>query len=228
MLDSRHPFFPRFVSLMSEAAAKPPVYDLGTSSRFAKEVGLVRHLFDDAQYFAGGFRPDMSLGRDCCDLDCDLHNLASIGDEAVGSVLCLSVLEHVLRPAIALSEIFRVLKPGGIAVVSVPFFTAYHGKTGMQTNPVYLRGQDRDIDSSHATYGDFWRPTHEGLALMFGDAGFRRVDVFPVDGRVISRLLLLGIYPSVAGFPGVRQLIARFDKPQLGRTTSLHFVRAEK
>jgi len=228
VLDWRHPFFPKFVSLMSEAAAKPPVYDLGTSSRFAKEVGLVRHLFDEARYFAGGFRPDMSLGDDCCDFDCDLHNLASISDEQAGSVLCLSVLEHVLRPAAALCEIFRVLKPGGIAIVSVPFLTAYHGKTGMWRNPVYERGQNRDIDSSHATYGDFWRLTHEGLALMFGDAGFRRVDVFPVDGRVISRLQLLGIYPSVARIPGIRQLISWLDRPQLGKTTSLHFVRAEK
>lgn len=155
VLDSRHPFFSKFVSLMRKAAAKPPVSDLGTSSRFAKEVGLVRHLFDEAQYFAGRLRPDMSLGHESCDLD-------------------------------------------------------------------------RDIDSSHATYGDFWRPTHEGLALMFGDAGFRRVDVFPVVSRVISRLQLLGIYPSVARIPGVRQLISRLDRPQLGRTTSLHFVRAEK
>lgn len=228
VLDSRHAFFPKFVSLMQEAAAKPPVYDLGTSSRFAKEVGLLRHLFDEAQYFAGGFRPDMSLGNDSCDLDCDLHNLASISDETVGSVLCLSVLEHVLRPAAALSEVFRILKPGGIAVVSVPFLAAYHGKTGMQTNPVYLSGRDCDIDSSHTTYGDFWRPTHEGLALMFGDAGFRRVDVFPVDGRVVSRLQLLGIYASVARIPGIRELISHFDQPQLGRATSHHFVRAQK
>jgi hypothetical protein len=63
---------------------------------------------------------------------------------------------------------------------------------------------------------------------MFGDAGFRRVDIFPVDGRVISRLQLLGIYSSVVRVPGVRQLISRFDKPQLGRTTTMHFVRAEK
>ena len=213
---------------MREAAAKPPIYDLGTSSRFAKEIGLVRHLFDEAQYFAGGFRPDMSLGPDCCDLDCDLQNLASIGDEEVGSVLCISVLEHVLRPSAALSEIFRVLKPGGITVVSVPFFTSYHGKTGRHENPVYLRGQDRDINSSHATYGDFWRPTHEGLALMFAVAGFRRVDVFPVDGRMISRLQLLGIYPAVARIPGIRQLIALMDGPKLGRSTTMHFVRAEK
>lgn len=213
---------------MSEAASHTPVYDLGTSSRFAKEIGLVRHLFEEHQYFAGGFRPDASLGSDSCDLDCDLQNLESVGSCTVGSVICLSVLEHVIRPELALSEIFRVLKPGGIAVISVPFFTAYHGKTQILANPVYLRGQGGVIDSGHESYGDFWRPTHEGLALMFGKLGFSRVDIFPVDGRLISRLQLLGIYSFLAKIPGVRQIISKLDRPQLGRMTTLHFVRAEK
>lgn len=228
MLDFHHPFFPKFASLMSEVAAKHPVYDLGTSARFAKEVGLVRHLFDERHYFAGGFKPDMSIGRDCCDLDCDIHNLSSLGDDAVGGVICLSVLEHVLRPTLALSEIFRVLQPGGVAIISVPFFVSYHGKTPTLKNPVYQRGQGREIDSSHATYGDFWRPTHEGLALMFEEAGFRRVDIFPVDGRIISRLQLLGFYSILTKIPWVLQLISRFDRPQLGKMTTHHFVRAEK
>lgn len=93
---------------------------------------------------------------------------------------------------------------------------------------INLRGQDRAIDLSHARNGDFWQPTHEGLTVLFGDAGFHRVDIFPIDGRVISRLQLLGLFPLAAKIPRVQQLIPRFDRPRLGRTTSLHFVRAEK
>ena len=44
VLDRGHPFFPRFLALAAELAQRRPVFDLGTSGRFAKEMGLVRHL----------------------------------------------------------------------------------------------------------------------------------------------------------------------------------------
>lgn len=228
MLDPRHPFFPTFERLMTEAAAQTPVYDLGTSSRFAKEVGLVRHLFDEASYRAGGYHPDMTLGPSSCDFDCDVQNLSRIADSEAGCVLSISVLEHVLNPHQAVREMCRVLRPGGLAIVSVPFFVAYHGKSGRDMNPVYVRGTDLQADSSHTGYGDFWRFTHEGLALMFAEAGFSRVEVYPVDGWLISRLELLGLYQRLARVPLVRTLIHKLDRPQLGRMSTMHFVRAER
>lgn len=213
---------------MSEAAAQTPVYDLGTSNRFAKEVGLVRHLFDEPTYRAGGYRPDMTLGTSSCDFDCDIQNLSGIADREVGSVLCISVLEHVLDPQAAVREMFRILRPGGLAIVSVPFFVAYHGKSGRDANPVHAHGSDWQIDSSHGGYGDFWRFTHEGLALVFAEAGFSRVDVYPIDGWLISRLEVLGLYRRLARVPVLSMLIRNIDRPRLGRTTTMHFVRAVK
>lgn len=228
MLDRRHPFFPTFERLMTEAAALIPVYDLGTGARFAKEVGLVRHLFDETAYHAGGYRPDMALGAANCDFDCDIQNLSGIADGEAGSVLSISVLEHVLDPQAAVREMCRILRPGGLAIVSVPFFVAYHGKSGRDANPVYERGSDWQTDSSHAGYGDFWRFTHEGLALMFAEAGFSRVDVYPIDGWLISRLEVLGLYRCLTRLPVLRTLIHKFDRPRLGRSATMHFVRAEK
>lgn len=213
---------------MAEAAARMPVYDLGTSARFAKEVGLVRHLFDEAAYRAGGYKPDMTLGASSCDFDCDIQDLSGIADGEAGSVLCISVLEHVLDPHAAIREMCRILRPGGLAIVSVPFFVAYHGKSRRDVNPVYTRGNDGQTDSSHGGYGDFWRFTHEGLALMFAEAGFSRVDVYPIDGWLISRLEMLGLYRRLARVPVLRTLINKIDRVQLGRTTTMHFVRAEK
>ena len=37
-------------------------------------------------------------------------------------ILCLDVLEHIAHPGMALSEAYRVLKPGGYAVFTVPAF----------------------------------------------------------------------------------------------------------
>ncbi|MBO9312765.1 MAG: class I SAM-dependent methyltransferase [Roseiflexus sp.] len=35
-------------------------------------------------------------------------------------VLCIEVLEHLFRPDLALQQIYRVLKPGGVLIASVP------------------------------------------------------------------------------------------------------------
>jgi SAM-dependent methyltransferase len=43
------------------------------------------------------------------------------------AVLCTQVLEHVADPQATLSEISRVMKPGGILILSVPFAYNEHG-----------------------------------------------------------------------------------------------------
>ncbi len=41
-------------------------------------------------------------------------------DQAFTKVICSEVLEHILSPLTALSEIRRILKKGGVAVISIP------------------------------------------------------------------------------------------------------------
>lgn len=227
MLTREHPFFPKFVELMREAAQSTPVYDLGTSHRFAKEAGLVRHLFDEKSYFAGGFNPSDEYGADKCDFHCDIQDMPQIATGSAGSVICLEVLEHVEEPARAAAELARILRPGGVLVLAVPFMGAYHGKRPPAKNPVYERNaQGLVSDASHSGYGDYWRFTHEGLALLFARAGFARVDVFPTDGALLSRLWIMGATNLLARMPLLMKLAGRFDRTRLGRTTSLHFMRA--
>jgi len=56
----------------------------------------------------------------------DIQNLAMISSESYDSVVCLEVLEHVPEPAAALAEIARILRPGGILVLSVPHLSRLH------------------------------------------------------------------------------------------------------
>jgi SAM-dependent methyltransferase len=226
MLTREHPFFPKFEELMAEAARNTPVYDLGTSKRFAKEAGLVRHLFDEATYFAGGYDPSSEHGADNCDFHCDIQDMPQIATASAGSVICLEVLEHVEDPERAAAELARILRPGGVLILAVPFMGAYHGKRPPAHNPVYERNAEGlRSDASHSGYGDYWRFTHEGLALRLSRAGFSRVDVFPIDGALLTRLWLLGLGPRLARTPFLMRLLGRFDRPRLGRSTTLHFVR---
>jgi SAM-dependent methyltransferase len=47
-------------------------------------------------------------------------------DQSFDGVLCSQVLEHVDRPETVVREISRILKPGGVGLISVPFFYNLH------------------------------------------------------------------------------------------------------
>lgn len=68
------------------------------------------------------------------------------GDDSFDMVLCMVVMEHLEDPKKAITEMKRVLKPGGLILVSTPFMFPIH-------------------DSPR----DYWRFTKYGLKLMFKD-----------------------------------------------------------
>jgi SAM-dependent methyltransferase len=47
-------------------------------------------------------------------------------DDSIPAIVSESVLEHVADPQIVVSEMVRVLKPGGFIYVSAPFIHPYH------------------------------------------------------------------------------------------------------
>jgi SAM-dependent methyltransferase len=55
------------------------------------------------------------------DLVADAHNLVMVADDSVDLVLCIDVLNYVKYPPKVMDEIFRILKPGGIIYINVPF-----------------------------------------------------------------------------------------------------------
>ena len=60
------------------------------------------------------------------DMLCDLNEEIDLGDESVDTVLCTDVLEHIYRPARLWSEIARILKGGGKAIIGTPFYYWIH------------------------------------------------------------------------------------------------------
>jgi SAM-dependent methyltransferase len=60
------------------------------------------------------------------DLVADAHDLNMVANESVDCVITISTLEHVRYPQKVVSEIHRILRPGGIIYVSVPFVFPFH------------------------------------------------------------------------------------------------------
>jgi SAM-dependent methyltransferase len=72
----------------------------------------------------------------------DIHCLP-FEDGHADCIVCTGTLEHVANPFVAIAEIYRVLKPGGIVHIDVPFIQGYH-----------------------ADPTDYWRFTKDGLVLL--------------------------------------------------------------
>ena len=49
-----------------------------------------------------------------------------IGSDLVDTVLCIETLEHVRYPNKVIDEIYRILKGGGVCILSTPFIHPYH------------------------------------------------------------------------------------------------------
>lgn len=67
---------------------------------------------------------DMVEG-DNIDVVGDAENLP-FADETFNTIVCTQVLEHVARPWLVASQISRVLKVGGICVITAPFINPFH------------------------------------------------------------------------------------------------------
>ncbi|MGE5342896.1 MAG: class I SAM-dependent methyltransferase [Candidatus Omnitrophota bacterium] len=78
---------------------------------------------------------------------------------AFDTVLCTDTLEHLENPAAAMAEAFRILKPGGIAIVTVPFFWHLHEEPR-----------------------DFFRFTRYGLTHLFETHGFEIIEITSLSG----------------------------------------------
>lgn len=85
------------------------------------------------------------------DIVADAHDMHIVEDNSVDLVTCVSVLEHVRHPHVVVKEIFRILKPGGIAYINIPFIFPFHA----------------DPD-------DFYRFTYKGINILCEE--FERID----------------------------------------------------
>ncbi len=109
----------RFLALLlaairNQVPASGTVLDVAPSTQISS---LIRDIAPD-RYLSIDFDPDAD-GR-LVDLRASLTNLP-LPPASVALLVCYHVLEHIPDDALAMREIARVLAPGGMAVIQVPF-----------------------------------------------------------------------------------------------------------
>jgi len=99
-------------------------------------------------------------------------------DETFDTVLCTEVLEHVTNAELCVAELFRVTRPGGYVLVTVPY-----------------------LYPTHELPYDFRRFTHLGLLSVLQRAGFDEVVVEAKGGLglLVSHYIVLAIVNLLDG-----------------------------
>lgn len=96
-----------------------------------------------------------------------------LGDRSVDSVVSTQVLEHVKEPEAAIYEFYRILKPGGYVLATVPQWGELHEQPN-----------------------DYYRFTNFGIRYLFEKVGFRVIELeqrggfFSVMAQTRTRYLM--------------------------------------
>lgn len=81
-------------------------------------------------------------------------------DGQFDTIICLQVLEHVLRPHKVVNEIARILKPGGYLLLSAPWLHPYHGEPD-----------------------DYFRFSKDALVYLLEDSGLKIIKTETTGGK---------------------------------------------
>lgn len=97
---------------------------------------------------------------------------ANLGESSFAAVLLLHVVEHLYNPASGLSQIARIIRPGGYLVLETPRYDTLWFRV--------LKGRERSVIPGHMYY--FTRETIQALARKSG------FDVVQLDsvGRTVT------------------------------------------
>jgi SAM-dependent methyltransferase len=155
LVAARDEYVPRGAALLDVGCGDMPYYPI-----FAELVG---------DYAGADLFPGTNVRYVCP------SEKLSVPDESFDVALSTQMLEHVRDPHASMSEIRRVLRPGGVALVST------HG-----------------VWPYHPVPNDYWRWTHEGLAALLEDVGgFDLVEIVPHGGTAACLASLVNYYLAV-------------------------------
>lgn len=152
---------------------EPIIYDIGSKK------ARVGYAFGKPPKDAKIVCVDIEAGPGV-DLVADAHDLHMVEDDSVDFVASVSVLEHVKYPNKVIAEMHRILKPGGIIYINVPFIFPFH-----------------------ADPNDYYRFTFKGIDILCEDfnkldSGFNRGPASTMHHMLVHFFAILFSFNSKA------------------------------
>lgn len=105
--------------IINQYEFEDPVLDCGAGW----EPNFYESLFPNRRYIKLDLQ---DYDPPCIDIICDICDMRAIKDDSIGLVLLLETLEHIAFPQQALDEIFRVLKPKGLLILTTVMAMGIH------------------------------------------------------------------------------------------------------
>jgi SAM-dependent methyltransferase len=99
------------------------------------DLGCGEQLFREICHHTGFEYVGLDCRGDTPMLLGDAHALP-FKDQSIDFVMSLAVIEHLRYPAVAVAEIFRILKPGGLFIGSFGFLEPYHMRSYHHPSPL--------------------------------------------------------------------------------------------
>jgi len=160
---------------------KGHVYDLGCGERpYEKDILEVADKYIGVDWGS-------TLHTLKADIISDLNKTLPIESSTADTVTSFQVMEHLCEPNVMLSEAYRILKPNGKMILTVPFQWWVH-------------------ESPH----DYFRYTPHGLKYMFEKAGFHDIEITANAGFFVMWISKINYFSArfVRG-PKVLKLLIR-------------------
>jgi len=110
------------------------------------------------------------------DIVADLNKRLPIENDKYDTAICISVVEHLLEPQLALDEIYRILKPSGHLLLATPWVYPFHGEPH-----------------------DYFRYSRFALKYMLEKSGFELVSVQPTGGKIRVLLAIIRQWIPILG-----------------------------
>ncbi len=115
----REPVFNYVKKIISQYEFDEPILDCAAGW----EPNIYQSLFPNRKYIKQDIR---DYDPPCIDIICDICDMSSIEDNSIGLVLLLESLEHIEQPQKAIDEIYRILKPRGMLILTTVMAMGIH------------------------------------------------------------------------------------------------------
>lgn len=154
-----------FCELISQTFDCPgPVYEFGSYQVEGQlDYADLRRLFPGKTYVGCDMRPGPGVDR--------VEDVSAIrlGEGEAGTVLCIETFEHVFEVRRAFDEVFRILEPGGLFVITSPLNFRIHGYPDdyWRMTPSCLRRMLEPYEARVTGYQGYHKFPHSVMGMAF-------------------------------------------------------------